>query len=634
MKLSDFSFACNGRFLAICLLCAGIDATLFLTLFKQPNLLAVAHIISFLSAASVSFFAFSLFDKQHLTFKHFLTFVLLALFALFLHGGLLASLLQIFAMPTSAAIFITAIFSAFTLFSAYFFAQKKVNGNALCLAAVGYVIVLKLFYLGVPELLFEEAYYWNYAQHLDIGYLDHPLIVAWTIKIFTYLLGNIEFAVRLGAFLYWFVTAYFVFKLTQKIFNKTIAYHALVLLAILPAYFSFGFFMSPDAPLTACWAAAIYFIHQALITEDKKAWLAFGVALGAGMSSKYTIVLLAAAIVLFMLFDKDARKWFLRPQPYVAGLITLILFSPVIIWNVQHNWLSFTFQSTGRLESGHHFSLPRFVSNLIITLTPTGLLSVIAVACFRKPILTCSQEISAHFENRSYTLLAWLSLFPVMIYAALSLIRASKLNWTGPCWLGLIPFLALLLTQIPAFSTPKLLAWSQRAWPTTIVILLMIYGAGMHYLGVGFPKVPFPQNTHLLGFQDLGREVEDIKKQLGKETGKDILIVGMDRNKIASGLAFYRAKSLGNSPYYNPALDTASEHLFGDVGLMYELWFPITNQEGKSMLLVGESAHDLNSDAVISRVENAGEIKAIDAYKMGKLTGHYHYRLVEGYHKP
>ena len=633
MKLSDFTFARNGRFLAVCLLCIGVDVALFLTLFKAANLLASAHLISFLSAATAGFLAFSFLDKQF-SFNRAATFILLTLLTLFLHGGLLASLLQILSLPAFSAILISSTLSIFALFSANYLAQQKISGDALCLAAVGYIVLLKLVYLGVPELLFEEAYYWNYAQHLDIGYLDHPLIVAWTIKFFTVLLGNVEFAVRLGAFLYWFVTAYFVLKLAEEIFNKTIAYRALLLVAILPAYFSFGFFMSPDAPLTTCWAAAVYFIYQALIKENKLAWIYFGIALGMGMSSKYTIILLAAAIVLFMLFDKRARQWFLRPQPYIAALIALLLFSPVIIWNVQHDWLSFTFQSSGRLESGHHFSLPRFISNLLITLSPIGLLSVIAVAWFRQPILVCCREISANFENRQYWLLAWLCLFPVGVYAVLSLIRASKLNWTGPCWLSLLPVLALLVMQKPAFTTPKLLAWSQRAWPTTVVILLLIYGTGFHYLGIGFPKAPFPQNTHLLGFAGLGREVESIKKQLEKETGKDILVVGMDRNKIASGLAFYRAKSLGHSPYYNPAFDTASEHLFGDVGLMYELWFPIAAQEGKSMLLVSESARQLNSQAVISRVENAGEIKAITAYKAGRPVGRYHYRLVEGYHQP
>jgi len=634
MKWSDFSFAGNGRFLGISLLCIGIDVTLFLALFKNPNLLAYAHIISFLSAAAFGFVALSFFDTKSRNFNRFVNFVFLTVLALFLHGGLLASLIQLLIFPSYLAIILSATFCIFSLLIVSQYTQKIQSNNSIYLAAVIYIILLKLFYLGLPELLFEEAYYWNYAQHLAIGYLDHPLVVAWTIKIFTVLLGNNEFAVRLGAFFYWFVTAYYCFKLTSEILNKNIAYRALVIVALLPAYFSFGFFMSPDAPLTACWAAAIYYIYQALIKENTQAWIYFGIALGMGMSSKYTIILLATATLLYMLFNQKARKWFLQPQPYFAALIALALFSPVIIWNVQHDWLSFTFQSTGRLESGHHFSLPRFISNLIITLTPIGLISVVGVAWLYQPILLRCKEISVHFEDRTYWFLTWLGIFPVGVYASLSLIRPSKLNWTGPCWLALLPFLALLVAQKPAFSTPKLLNWAQRAWPATLVILLLIYGAGFHYLGIGFPKVPFPQNTHLLGFGDFGREIEDIKTQIEKETGKEVLIVGMDRNKIASGLAFYRAKYTEHSHRSNPALDTSSEHLFGGVGLMYELWFPIGAQEGKNMLLVGESAHDLNSQDVISRVENAGEIKSIDAYKFGKPVGHYHYRFVEDYHQP
>jgi dolichol-phosphate mannosyltransferase len=259
---------------------------------------------------------------------------------------------------------------------------------------------------------------------------------------------------------------------------------------------------------------------------------------------------------------------------------------------------------------------------------------VVAVAWLNQPILLRCKEISVHFEDRTYWFLTWLSIFPVGVYATLSLIRASKLNWTGPCWIALLPFLALLVAQKPAFSKPNLLNWVQRAWPATLVILLLIYGAGFHYLSIGFPKVPFPQNTHLLGFRDFGREIEGIKTQIEKETGKRVLIVGMDRNKIASGLAFYRPKYPMHSLHLNPAFDTSSEHLFGGVGLMYELWFPIGAQEGKNMLLVGESAHDLNSQDVISRVENAGEIKSIDVYKFGKPVGHYHYRFVEDYHQP
>ena len=35
-------------------------------------------------------------------------------------------------------------------------------------------IIIRLVYLGLPELMEQEAYYWNYSNHLDISYLDHP----------------------------------------------------------------------------------------------------------------------------------------------------------------------------------------------------------------------------------------------------------------------------------------------------------------------------------------------------------------------------------------------------------------------------------------------------------------------------
>jgi dolichol-phosphate mannosyltransferase len=406
------------------LLTAVIDIAVFQFLYIQPDSLALAHITSFLTASAVGYFSISLWPSHDtgnkpksntFRFSHLPTFILIALLVVFLRGGLLASMLNIMQMPALAAISFSAIFSSVSLYAAYFYFQRTSNLSAefrwstLCLGVVAYTTLLKLFYLGLPELIFEEAYYWNYAQHLDIGYLDHPLIVAWIIKAFTSLMGDIEFAVRLGAFLCWFVTAYYSYRLTKEIFNQSIAYWALVIVAVLPAYFSFGWFMSPDAPLSACWAAATYYIHQVVVRDDKKAWLGVGIAIGLGMSSKYTIALLGAAIVLYLLFDRNARKWLSRPEPYIALAIAFILFSPVVIWNIQHDWLSFTFQSQGRLSSGHSFSLPRFISNLLIFLTPTGLLTVIAIALFRKKLLSGADKSHAPSLGnlaQSYLLLA------------------------------------------------------------------------------------------------------------------------------------------------------------------------------------------------------------------------------------
>jgi dolichol-phosphate mannosyltransferase len=82
---------------------------------------------------------------------------------------------------------------------------------------------------------------------------------------------------------------------------------------------------------------------------------------------------------------------------------------------------------------------------------------------------------------------------------------------------------------------------------------------------------------------------------------------------------------------HDPAFDTASENLFGSVGLMYAFWFPAGRQNGKTMLLVGQDVSGLTSDRVLSRVKTAGDIGEIGVWKNGRPAGRYYYRLVTGY---
>ena len=108
--------------------------------------------------------------------------------------------------------------------------------------------------------------------------------------------------------------------------------------------------MTPDAPLTAAWGGALYFLERALIGNRRAAWWGVGVCVGLGMLSKYTIALLAPATLLFILLDPGSRRWLWQPGPYVAALVATLFFSPVIVWNALNDWASFAFQSTGRMS--------------------------------------------------------------------------------------------------------------------------------------------------------------------------------------------------------------------------------------------------------------------------------------------
>jgi hypothetical protein len=78
------------------------------------------------------------------------------------------------------------------------------------------------------------------------------------------------------------------------------------------------------------------------------------------------------------------------------------------------------------------------------------------------------------------------------------------------------------------------------------------------------PGVGYSKHTELVpvAWRDFGRQIEDLADEVRRETGADVLIVGMDRYAIASEAAFYasdRARAVAT---------TSSGHLFGDVGLM------------------------------------------------------------------
>lgn len=58
---------------------------------------------------------------------------------------------------------------------------------------------------------------------------------------------------------------------------------------------------------------------------------------------------MAPCVLLYVLLT-DERRWLKTPHPYLAMLLGLLLFLPVVYWNSQHDWVSFRFQFLNRLS--------------------------------------------------------------------------------------------------------------------------------------------------------------------------------------------------------------------------------------------------------------------------------------------
>ncbi len=68
-----------------------------------------------------------------------------------------------------------------------------------------------------------------------------------------------------------------------------------------------------------------------------------------------------------------------------------------------------------------------------------------------------------------------------------------KLNWTGPLWLATIPFVAqsiqLYTVKTKAEIKTRLGRVVLPSWQITFISLILIYGAALHYIGIGIPGV-------------------------------------------------------------------------------------------------------------------------------------------------
>jgi dolichol-phosphate mannosyltransferase len=334
--------------------------------------------------------------------------------------------------------------------------------------------------------------------------------------------------------------------------------------------------------------------------------------------------LLAPVILLFMLKDGQSRQWWRRREPYVAALLALAIFSPVILWNAQHDWASFAFQTSRRLAEAPRFALHKLFASALVLITPTG---VLAVALFFVGAPGAAAALAGATgadaaRRRLFTSAA--ILVPLAVFAIFSLRHEVKLDWTGAPWTAALPVMASGMVAAGTGAN-GLRSWVRSAWPPTLVVTLLICAAGLHYLTLGLPGLGYGKHTELIpvGWRELSLRISDVEARVRAETGSEPLLVGMDRYAIASELKFYA----------DPAQETSSAHLFGGMGLMYERWTPPEQQEGRTLLLVAWNAGDLTGSAVESHAERWGPVEEDVVSRGGRVIRHYYHRVAYNYRR-
>lgn len=191
----------------------------------------------------------------------------------------------------------------------------------------------------------DEAHYVLYGLNLDYSYFDHPPLVGWTEALFTSIFGINEFGARIGAVLVGFFTSLFIYKLIYEIskdaktaFFSVLALHASFLFNAL------FIMLLPDTFLFLFVIPVILTVIKIEKTDTLSSWISLGILLGLSGLAKYTAVLFIFPIILYVIIK---RRWdmIFNLKIIPALIIALVIISPVIYWNIIHDWISFTYQS-------------------------------------------------------------------------------------------------------------------------------------------------------------------------------------------------------------------------------------------------------------------------------------------------
>ena len=624
-----------GRVILLGLLCVFIDIGLFQFMMSSGAGLTAAHITSFLTAAAV-YYAFNyreLFRSRQpnqLHWPHIGRSVAVGSIALLSRGSVLSLLVDGWHAPPLWGILTATAATVIICYlgSIFYISPAKDNRPTLDtrwrVAAIGivpFIIVFRLIYLGEIQLIPDEAYYWNYAQHMDLSFYDHPPMVAWLIWLGTAIAGDNEFGVRIGAFLCGLITMGFLYALAQNLYDKSTAIRTTLLLAVLPFTFATGFLMTTDAPVMAAWAATLYFMERALIANRSSVWLGMGIAFGLGILSKYTLGLLGVAALLFVLIDPIARRWLIRPHPYLAALLALLLFSPVIIWNLEHHWSSIMFQSSRIRGVGDDLFSPHLLFvDLLVLLSPVGLAAALW-ALWPK-----NQPNGSEMERRRTLFVCIFTGIPLVIFIVLSIFDSLRFHWTAPLWLAIVPTMAWMMGQN---VNPRSVAGRiQASWKPTIAISIAAYALVLHYVVLGIPGVPYPSFMTRYYWRETTSEIEKIAAHVQQETGQKPLIVGMSKWSVASALSFYNQ--------HGEPMDIRSRNIFGDSGAMYEFWHPSEPPVTRPIILVGmELRHmeqDRNGNDIARLLDQPGPVQSMTiTTREGKPLRIVYYRIAKGY---
>lgn len=353
--------------------------------------------------------------------------------------------------------------------------------------------IIRGFLAAFIELGNDEVYYWTYALYPDWSHFDHPGMVGWIIQIFSLnLLFDSEFALRLSSVIFMTIDTYLIYKIGCEIKNRLAGFYAALLYtASIYTFVITGIFIMPDTPLIIFTLSSIlcflkYFLNE---NQPSKYLLLAGLFSGLAILSKYSGVFVWVGAGLYILiFD---RKHLKNKYLYLSAIISFVCALPILIWNIENDFISFTFHGdrVGFFGKFHpEFFLAEIFGELIYNNPICYILTIIALTSLFKGNKYIGKE-----ARRFLLLFA----FPLIgLFWFFSFTRQILPHWTSPAFAVLSLFPASYLADKQRDTKDKFIL--PKSIVTSLTLLATFILIGVTEIKTGFIPLRFSEKSRTI----------------------------------------------------------------------------------------------------------------------------------------
>ena len=302
------------------------------------------------------------------------------------------------------------------------------------------------------------------ANNLDWGFVEYPPLTPFLARIELTLFGLSLVSARTFAALAHSIVLVLTGLMARELGgNRRTQIIAAVAAAIAPIALVQGSLIQ-YVTFDFLWSVLIaYLVIRLLRSDDPRWWIPIGAVIGLGMMTKYTMVMFVAGLVGGVVLT-DARRYLRDLWLWGGVALSVLIFLPNLIWQIQHNFISLEFLSSihardveiGRAD-GYLIEQFLFCANIVaIPLWIAGLYYYFF------------SEDGKHFR-----MIGWMYVIPFLIY----LITRGRSYYLAPAYPMLIAAGAVIWERWLESPVPNRVQSMFRPTWTALVIGALVSGA-------------------------------------------------------------------------------------------------------------------------------------------------------------